>query len=150
MSITTPVREARYSLDLPGQWLQVPAAQAGLWQYTSENGLEQLAVTIHTAEPPIVEAELPATLTQLQYVSQAGENRLSTETIMEPPIQQKQGEAWVGYYTGHDAAGGRRFASFTIVATSVIANFYYETLDIPGTEFDLKCQTILGNISVES
>ncbi len=150
MSSMTPVREAGFKLDLPGQWLQVATAQAGLWQYASENGLEQLSVTLHSADPPLAEAELPATLTQLQFVSQAEEQRVSADTRMEPPIQQRQGEAWVGYYTGDNATAARRFASFTIVATRVLASFYYETLDMPETEFDLKCQTILGNVNVES
>ena len=146
----TPVREAGFQLDLPGQWLQVATTQAGLWQYAAENGLEQLSVTMHVAAPPLAEEELPATLTQLQFVSQAEEQRVSADTRLEPPIQQRQGEAWVGYYTGHNAAAARRFASFTIVATGILASFYYETLDMPDTEFNLKCQTILGNINVET
>jgi hypothetical protein len=64
------------------------------------------------------------------------------------PKEKEQGNAWVASYSGVHPEAQRRFASFTVVNGKLIANFYYEALDMSEEEFDESRNRILGGVRV--
>ena len=68
-------------------------------------------------------------------------------TISEPTKEEK-GNAWIARYSGVDPEARRRFANFTLVNPKLIANFYYEGLDMSEEEFENNRKQILSGVGI--
>ena len=144
MTITT-IKQADFTLSLPGSWQSASAAGPDLWQYTSETGAEQLSVSIHVSRTPIDVAERPGLLKEFQAM------RLNTERgRIAEPSQHPLRDTCIGMYSGVDEESQRRFSNLTIVNSEVIANFYYEALDMTQGDFVERSASVLKGVALVS
>jgi len=146
----TQIREAYFTINLPKGWIGGPGSDSTLWQYASPKQNEQLSVSIHISKTPISKQERPKLLNDflaMRLKSETDQAKSKSFKISEPKKEEK-GNAWVARYSGVHPEARRRFANFTVVNPKLIANFYYEALDMTEEEFEKNRKQILTGVGV--
>jgi len=146
----TQIREAYFTINLPKGWVGGPGPDPNLWQYASPKQNEQLSVSIHVSKTPISKQERPKMLNDflaMRLKSETEQAKSKSLKISEPQKEEK-GNAWIASYSGVHPEARRRFASFTVVNPKLIANFYYEALDMSEEEFENNRKQILSGVGI--
>jgi len=76
------------------------------------------------------------------------EQAKSKSLKISEPQKEEKGNAWIARYSGVHPEARRRFASFTVVNPKLIANFYYEALDMSEEEFENNRKQILSGVGI--
>jgi len=146
----TQIREAYFTINLPKGWVGGSGSDPTLWQYASPKQNEQLSVSIHVSKTPISKQERLKVLNDflaMRLKSETDQAKSKSLKISEPKKEEK-GNSWVARYSGFHPETQRRFASFTVVNPKLIANFYYEALDMSEEEFEKSRKQILTGVGV--
>jgi hypothetical protein len=146
----TNISEEQFILTLPGSWYVVSKNYPDFYQYRSSDELENLSISIYLSENSVDANEIPAMLDdflkiRLQKEREASE---SSNLTISDVIQEKQGDAMIGFYYGFHPEIDRRFAVFVIADKQRIALFYYEALDMHEDQFQLKLEQVIGRVNL--
>ena len=144
------VQEHYFMLTLPPGWSGGATADPTLWQYRSQNGEEQLSVSIFVSKTPITEQERSKMLETVLLA------RLKAEATgakgkglkISGPKKKQQKDSTIATYSGYDPGSNRRFSNITIVNNKIIANLYFEGLDMSKGQFAKDSKQVLHGVKI--
>jgi len=142
---TTPIRESRFSVLLPGPWTPIEDEDPALFSYESSRTDERLTVTIELTHPPAPRGELDSIYARHRGKRLQAESETGEINVKYGAVQRARG-AVIGSYLGHHADTARRFAALTIVRLDLVASFFLEDVNPSEEEFEARFHTIAASV----
>jgi len=146
----TPVRENAFRLTLPGKWSPEASSDPTRWTYHSENGHEQLTVSLFAWAKRLSPEEQRQTLERMTEIHRNVQIKMPgmDAITMTDTTFGESGGTIAARYGGVDPAHQRRFWSLLLSSPVAVTVFYYEAVGMSETEADMKAKAIMNSIVV--
>ena len=144
----TEIREANFSLDLPGVWEGTDSSEPGTFAYGEAGGEGSVTVTLLAVRPMFAIADprrMVGDYLHHRTKFERGQNPSleQSEPAMRPDTEPPEGE-----WDALDVATGRRQRHRVVIAGSLLADFRFEASGLDDAAFDTLATAVLESASV--
>jgi hypothetical protein len=142
----TSVDEPPFRLTLPGRWLRKPSSNP--WVYYTEDGREQLTVSLMGSDIEMNKEQQSDTLKKLVEIHRRTQTKMPDVGVvtMSDTTFAEVGRVLAARYGGVNPAHHRQFASLLLCGPRAITIYYYEASGLTQAEFETRGRTMMNSI----
>jgi hypothetical protein len=141
----TNIREALFSISLPGKWTAVKQSEPGLHQYECDRFREALSVSTFPAQGvPLSQTEAQVALNSAVKAAREAVGNIADMDLMETKLTQSPDGA-TAFYQGRSKSD-LFIAYFGVSNPAGVFQVFYEARGIPPAEFAKRVADILSDV----
>jgi hypothetical protein len=144
----TELREPGFSLDLPGDWMQVESGEPGGLKYVEAGGTGVVTVMLLGVRPVYAIADSRRLLEDYLKHRSTFEKGQAPALEQSDPRSSQIGDEVEGEWHAVDAQSGTRLRHRVLLENSVLVDACYEAPDPDDAAFDAVADAILGSLQV--